>query len=425
MELFNKILDNINVVICAIVAIAFIFQLIYILIFFLPPRKYPKAKEKHRVGIIIPARNEAESIGKTLDSILKLNYPKEKYEIIVLADNCTDNTAQIALTYNKYGNLRVFKRHETEKKKCNVGYAMNYLFKQLMPEIDKYDFFVRFDADSIVDSEYINKMNDAFESGVKSAKGYNHASNLTQNTLAGVSGLWYIRDNRFNCQGRSALHTDVFLVGSGMMFSAEIIKQDNGWNAVGTSEDTEFTIANINKNRKNCYVADAIVYDDQPSTLKDLYNRNVRMGNGLHKLFWTKGLACFFKFFITFKYSYLDMFFNLLFIPIAVLCCLWFPIYYAYILFFNWFSPLGDPAIAMENLKFILIILFCAFLIPFILQAILAYCLERKKINKPFKKLAKAIFAFPIFMIIYAIGIVVGVFSKPKWKKIKRNVNKE
>ncbi len=422
MEVFNLVLDKINVVICAIVSVAFISQIIYILLFFLPKKKYPPAKEKHRVGIIIPAKDEAEIIARTIQTIQSCNYPKDKFQIIVLADNCTDNTAQIARDLNGDVKVRVFERHETDKKKHNVGYALKFLFEQLMPEIDDYDFFIRFDADSIVDPEYINKMNDAFESGVLAAKGYNHASNLTQNLVAGVSGLWYIRDNRFNCHARAALNTDVFLVGGGMMFSAQCIKEDGGWICTSTSEDTQFTILNMNKKRKNRYVADAIVYEDQPSRIRDLFRRNVRMGNGLNKLFWKEGTLSLFKFFTTFRYCYLDMFFNLLFIPIAALCCLWFPLYYGYVIFFNWLSPLGDITVLFTTLKTIGIIMLCAFLVPFILQALLAYCLDRKKINKPFKKMIMIILTFPLFMIIYAIGVVVGIFSKLKWKKAKRNI---
>ena len=76
------------------------------------------------------------------------------------------------------------------------------------------------------------------------------------------------------------------------------------------------------------YVPDAIVYEDQPSTLKDTVNRNKRMGNGLFKLFFTHGLRCFGKFFTTFRFGFLDLFLTLLFVPIAVVACTWFPLYY-------------------------------------------------------------------------------------------------
>lgn len=420
IDLFNKILDKANIVICAVVSVAFIFQLIYLFLFFLPAKKYPVAKEKHKVGIIICAKDEEAVIGRTIKKMQALNYPKDKYEIIVMADNCSDKTADIARELNGEVAVKVFERHEPDKKKHNVGWALNYLFNEMGEEVKNYEFFVRFDADAIVDDEYLNVMNNAYESGVKLAKGYNNASNLTQNVVAGVSGLWYIRDSRFNCQARNALGTDVFLVGGGMMFASEVIQQDGGWHSTSSSEDTEFTIWNMKKKRKIGYCPEAILYEDQPSTLKDLFHRNMRMGHSLHLLFWKEGWGCLGRFFTTFRYCWLDMFLNLFFIPIAVLCCVWFPLYYGYMIIFN--ACVGNIAALNSILITIALILVCAFLVPFILQAFLVYALDRKKIGVPFKKIVGSCLMFPMFMIVWAIGIVIGVFSKQKWKKAKRNV---
>lgn len=420
METFNFVLNIINTVIIVFVTIAFVFQLIYLFLFFLKKRTYPKAKEKHYCGVYICARNEEDVIGRTIKYLQKLNYPKDKYEIIVLADNCTDRTAEIARSMSSEIKVTVFERQESDPKKRNVGWASNYLFNQLMPDIDKYEFFVRFDADDIVDKDYLEYMNDAYESGVKAAKGYNNASNISQNLVSGVSGLWYIRDSRFNCHARAALHTDVFLVGGGMMFASSIIKEDGGWLATHTSEDTQFTIMNMKKNRKVAYVPDAVLYEDQPASLKTLFIRNIRMGKSLHNLFWKEGFKCLGRFFTKFKYKYLDMFLNLFFIPIAVVCCTWFPAYYIYLILFNLLTQ-NMPGF-YEILITIAYILGFAFLLPFILQAFLVLLLDHKKIKVPAYKLVGTCFVFPMFMIIYALGIVIGVFShKQKWGQVKRS----
>lgn len=421
MQTFNNVLDKMNVVIGMIVGVAFAFQIVYLLLFWLPVKRYPEAKTKHKVGIIICARNEEAVIGRLIKNLQQLNYPKDKYEIIVMADNCSDKTAEIARKLSGEVPVLVFERHEENKKKHNVGWALNYLFEHLENYDEKYEFFVRFDADAIVDKEYLNVMNNAFDGGAMAAKGYNHASNLTQNLTAGVSGLWYIRDSRFNCQARAGLHTDVFMVGCGMMFASSIVKEYGGWHCTTRSEDTEFTIRCIDKKKKVRYCPDAIIYDDQPSTLKDLFKRNVRMGHSLHKLFWTDGVKCLGKFFTSFRYSYLDMFLNLFFIPIAVLCCIWFPAYYIYQ--FIYCGVVGDMALLRYHLWFIGILIGFAFLIPFIAQAFLVCLLERKKLGVPFKKVFWSCIAFPMFMIMWAIGIVWGVFSKQKWSQPKRNVD--
>ena len=186
---FN-VLDIINTVLTTIIGIAFGSQIIYILLFWLKPRKYKEAKEFHKCGIIIAAKDEAEVIGRTIEGLLQLNYPKDKYEIIVAADNCTDNTADIVRSYDGEVKVRVIERHEPDKKKHKVGWVLNYLFDKLMPEIDNFDFFVRFDADDIVDKDYLRHMNNAFESGAKAGKGYTPPPPAGSGSAEDGTGAW-------------------------------------------------------------------------------------------------------------------------------------------------------------------------------------------------------------------------------------------
>lgn len=422
MEQVNQVLEIINFVFSAIVGVAFGFQFIYFLLFWLPKRKYKEATDKHYVGVFITARNESEVIGRTIKYLqTKINYPKDKYEIILLADNCDDNTAEIARNLNGEVKVTVFERHESNPKKRNVGFALNYLFEQLLPDIDKYDFFIRFDADDIVDKEYLNKMNDAFSSGVLAAKGYNHATNMSQNMTAGCSALWYLKDSRFNCHSRAGLHTYVHLVGGGMMFAASIIKEDGGWICTHTSEDTQFTILNMKKKRKCRYVPDAIVYEDQPSSLKALLARFIRMGHSLNHLFWTEGLKCLGRFFISFRYWYLDMFLNLVFIPISLLCCTWFPFFYTYMIIYN--GVAGNMDIMNTYLITLGLVLGCAYFAPTYIQAFLTIILDRKRMKIPVGRQIAICCIFPLFMMVYAFSLALGVCTnKQKWGKVTRNV---
>lgn len=220
MELFNIILDNINIVLTTIIGIAFGSQLIYTLLFFLPAKKYKKAKIFHKFAVLIPARNEASVIYDTIKNIQNMNYPKDKYDIYVIADNCTDNTAELARNAGAY----VLEHFDDNPKHKKVSYALQFFFDAMLKENKDYEAYVRFDADNLVHPDYITKMNDAFDSGVKLARGYNNSKNLTQNVVSGVSGLWYIRDCRFAAQCRSAFGVTQMAPGSGMMIAAEIIK---------------------------------------------------------------------------------------------------------------------------------------------------------------------------------------------------------
>ena len=416
MELFNYILSIINNILITLIGIAFGIQVFYVLLFFIKNKKFPEAKVKHKFCIIIPARNESKIIKQTVMHMQKLNYPRELYDIFVVADNCTDNTAELA----REAGAIVFEHFDDEPSHKRVGYALQFAFEKILKEYDNYDAFVRFDADNLCHAEYLIKMNDALDSGVKLARGYNGSKNLTQNLVSGVSGLWYIRDCRFSAHGRKLIGCGQLLVGSGMMASMDLIREDGGWQCLSLVEDQEFAIKQLYKGYKADYVEDAVVYDDQPTTIKDNFNRHVRIGHGVHKLFWTDGIKCFGKFFTTFNYTYLDVFLTLLFIPMAVIMCTWLPAYYIYDIVYNW--VVGNMAHVYMVLRVICLALVFAFIIPFILQAALVAFLERKKIGREnCKRLIPTIFMFPTFMIIYAVSICCGVFSKPKWKQIARN----
>lgn len=419
MELFDRILDfTNNQIILNIVGVAFTIQVIYVIFFFVKPKKYPKAKVKHRFGIVIPARNEADVITDTIKCLLASDYPRELFDIFVVADNCTDNTAELA----RAAGATVYERFDPDSKHHRAGYALKFLFEKIMAERPGYyEAFIKFDADNLMEPDYISIMNDAFDAGVKSARGFENSKNIDQNVVAGISGLWYIRDCRFSCNFRSAINQGTMLGGPGMMFAAEIIEK-HGWDCLSVIDDAEFAMRRLNQDKiKTMYVRDAVVYEDQPATLKETFKRYKRMAGGLHSLFYTQGIKSFFLFFARWKWTYLDMFLTLLFIPVCVLCCTWFPLYYGYYIIYN--SIIGNFAEMIEVAKIMGYALGFAFVLAFILQALLAVGLEHKRIKTSVKKMMPAVFLFPVFMIIYAAAITIGVFSKPKWEQVKRNKN--
>ena len=72
------------------------------------------------------------------------------------------------------------------------------------------------------------------------------------------------------------------------------------------------------------------MYEDQPSTISDTFKRYKRMAGALHSLFYTQGIKSLGLFFVRWKWTYIDMFLTLMFIPVCVLMCLWLPVYYIY-----------------------------------------------------------------------------------------------
>ena len=94
--LYN-VLNTINVVILYVIGVPFFLQLIYMLLFWIPKKKFPKSDKINRIAIVIPAHNEEDVIYDTVKDVIdNQDYPRDMYDIYVIADNCTDNTIKLA-----------------------------------------------------------------------------------------------------------------------------------------------------------------------------------------------------------------------------------------------------------------------------------------------------------------------------------------
>lgn len=150
-------------VLTLILAVLYAYQAFYVVVGLLR-RKYPvsgQAKTLHRYAVLISARNEEEVIGELIESLQQQDYPKELLDIYVIADNCTDATAQVA----RQAGAHVYERFD--RVRVGKGYAMDWFFHRLEEEGkgDVYDGYFVFDADNIVDPAFVREMNNVFDSG--------------------------------------------------------------------------------------------------------------------------------------------------------------------------------------------------------------------------------------------------------------------
>ena len=442
MEIFWRTLEIINWVVIAISTICFGFQLFMILFFFLKEKHFKPSEDYGRIAVLVCARNEAEVIAGTVSEIInKQNYPRDRFDVYVVADNCTDNTAEEA----KKAGAHVFIHEDPEPSHHRVAYAMQYGFQQIEALGEKYDFFIRFDADNHPDPSFLRQMNNAYREGVIIARPFEASINGTQNTWTAISATYYIRDSRIACNFRERFHLDSMLTGAGMMIASSVIDEIEGkWDAFSAIEDSEFTVNRLIENKRIHYVADAIVYEDQPSTLKDTWNRITRMGHALHGIFWTRCWKMLGHFFISGKWSNVDLFVQVLMIPFTLLTFFWFVPYYvfyalAHLINFSgieWmasFSGLnGVPMTAAVSYEAFLNLLLMAgivigtFAVIYPLQTYFAMAMSKKKLGwTSYKGYKRAVVLSPLFMVLYGLAVFVGVLTKPKWKKINRNPKKK
>lgn len=188
VTLYN-VLTQINNVLLILIGIPFILQFLYMFLFWLPKRKFPKNEEKKRICVIIPAHNEEDVIFDTVRLLFeRQNYPKELFDVYVVAHNCTDNTAQLA---EKAG-AKVLVLDDPDPKKHIVSYALKFGYEHILASGIDYSFSIRLDADNHVCDDFLSLMNDAYLSGAKIARPYESALNMTQNQFTRACGLYYI-----------------------------------------------------------------------------------------------------------------------------------------------------------------------------------------------------------------------------------------
>ena len=266
-----KIVSDINAFVYIVLTIFYCYQGIYVIIALLGKKKKKnyntEAKTLHKYAFIIAARNENAVIGNLIDSIKNQNYPSELIDVIVVADNCTDNTAEIsrqhgAIVYERFNNILIGK-----------GYAMDYVFNKICEERGDYtcyDGYFVFDADNIIDVNYVREMNKVFDSGYKVVTSYRNSKNYDTNWITAGYSLWFIREAKYLNNPRMMMQTSGAVSGTGYRVDSSIIKKNHGWKCNLFTVDIEFTVTNILDGEKVGYCEDAMFYDEQPTHLNSL-----------------------------------------------------------------------------------------------------------------------------------------------------------
>ena len=288
---FYKTGLTINNILATILAIMVFHKGFYVVIGMFFTRKFKEAKKLHKYGILIAARNEKYVIGNLIDSIKKQDYPSDLYTIFVVADNCTDNTAQIArekgaIVYERFDN-----DHRTK------GYALEFLVDNIKKDyrIESFEGYFIFDADNLLKSDYLKKMNNAFDEGCKIITSYRNTKNFDENWVASTYALHWLRSIRTNHRARSILRLATNIQGTGFLFSNEIIK--DGWHYTSLTEDRALTADAVAQGYQITYQDEAEFYDEQPTNLKIALRQRLRWSKGHLQAFVESGPYLFINIF--------------------------------------------------------------------------------------------------------------------------------
>lgn len=385
-----------------ILTIFWLYQLIVSICSLIKLKDKPIIEDKqHRFMAIIPAHNEATVVANLIESLKNQNYPKELYDIYVIADNCTDNTAEVA----REAGAIVFERFDETKK--TKGYALQWFLDQKIKEDAPYDALCIFDADNIADVNFLKAMNKKLCQGENVVQGYRDIKNPTDNWITAGYAIFYWTMNRFYHLARYNLGLSPLLNGTGFMVRFDIIKP-TGWDTKTLTEDIEFSLKNIIEGRKLGWATDAIVYDEQPTSFKQSWSQRTRWTVGHIQCMkeYTGLLALAVK-----EKKTLMNFDGLLYIlgsiPMFVLTIV--------LLLLNFVIFAAKGMTTAELIINVLRYLIPTFILP-ILTAILIMILDKK----PIKPMLKGLLFYPLFLGSWLLINFKCLFKREtKWEKIE------
>ena len=402
----------INFIITLIFAVCYSYQFLYVPVSLRMQAREKKSRTtvslqekplKH-YAVLICARNEENVIGQLIDSINSQTY-KGSVTTFVMADNCTDNTYDVATDHGAVA----YTRHSTTL--IGKGYAMEALIKEIRRDYPEgFDGFFVFDADNILAPDYIEQMHQCHIAGNDVITSYRNTKNYGDNWISSGYGLWFLRESMYLNYPRYRLGISAAISGTGFFFSSEVLKELGGWPFHLLTEDIEFTINRVCKGRRIAFCRSAVFYDEQPTSVKQSITQRMRWARGYIQVFQHYG-----KDLITGilrgSFSAFDMTMNIMpaFIltAISITCNLLYGIIGA--------VTGGDVTIALWSL-FETVFNACAML--FVLGTI-TLITEWKNIHAPASRKVFSVFSFPFFMLTYIPISFAALFINPGWKPIQ------
>ena len=159
---------------------------------FLPIKDKNKeiSDKTHKFALIISAHNEEVVIGNMVESLKQLDYPDDAYDIFVIADNCDDNTAKAA----EDAGALVYVRNVPELR--GKGHALEWMFDKLYKMDEQYDYISVFDADNLVDKNYLKAMNERANQGFKVVQGFLDSKNPYDSWITAAYSFCFWSVNR-------------------------------------------------------------------------------------------------------------------------------------------------------------------------------------------------------------------------------------
>lgn len=399
-----------------IISLAFMFTgLIMLLVTSILSRKNNnkpvKRNDGHNFCFLIPARYESKVIEKLLISIKKQTIKVNMKNVYVIVESKDDPTVNICKKNNATVVIR--KHLELQRK----GYALDEAVKFILSKNKHYDAYFIFDADNVLDKNYLKNMIPIFDRGYDLASGYRNCKNGNESVIAACSALTFSLVNTVFNDKKNKETKNITFSGTGFYIRGELIEKWKGYPFHSLTEDYELSSYATLNNLTTYYNVKSVFYDEQPLKFKDTINQRVRWIRGyfdVRKIYTKKMFKALDKNDSN-NGSKMDESVGIVpFIFIVVGLVLWF----LSLVFFITYNLLMNNTVwkfhLLEFVIFMIIIYLTMFVMTFVILMI-----EGKKLDLTLKSRIKAMFINPIFMISYVPCAIKALTSKEvKWTRV-------
>jgi cellulose synthase/poly-beta-1,6-N-acetylglucosamine synthase-like glycosyltransferase len=224
-------------------------------------------------SIIVPTKNEELVVGRCLQGIMDIDYPKDKIEIVIVDGNSRDKTIQVCNEFSKkYPNIKVIAEEESHGKPAALNLALSHTTMEIVGI---------FDADSLPDRNVLNKAAAYFEDNkIMAIQGRTTSINEKSNALTRVIAMeekaWF----QMLLSGREQLQLFVPLNGSCQFVKRTVLDELNGWDEGSLTEDVELALRLVEKDHVIKYAPDVCSGQETPDNLGNLTKQRIRWYRG-------------------------------------------------------------------------------------------------------------------------------------------------
>ena len=406
-----------NTIVGLVFSVCFLYQVVFFFIGLIRGQvKIPPAKKQHTYAFFIAAHNEEAVIANLVKSIKDQDYPSELIDVFVVADACTDNTAQAA----REAGAIVYERNDLSRK--GKSWVMDYGFDRILREYPgKHEAFFIFDADNLLSRDYVTIMNDAFDQGYLALTSYRNSKNFGSSWISSAYATWFIREARYLNNARMICHTSCAVSGSGYLVSAKLIEGMKGWDFHTLTEDIQFsTFCAIHGVRIG--YAPAEFFDEQPVTLKASIKQRMRWTKGFYQVLFTYGRHMFKSIGKFHRFAAYDMLMVVGPAMLLTLMCLLVNVTFIAVgsLSHGFLATDAEIEMAIGSIIMMLAYMYGTFFVMGLSTTIT----EWKHIHCPQKwRIFTNLFTFPLFMFTYVPLTVPALFLKVDWVPTPHDVS--